>query len=273
MKTIINFAPTGMVHKKSDNPNLPVTIEEIVEEVRQAYQIGITIVHLHARNANQNPTNYPNIYSEIINKICTFAPDLVICVSTSGRVNPDFDTRSQVLNLFSTSKADIASLTLSSMNFIESVSINTPTTIKSLASKMLKNNIIPELEIFDLGMINYMKYLIKKDFLPQKNYINILLGNISGLQANEKHLEFAFSELPTDSIVSLAGLGRYQYEAIRLALKYNLGVRIGLEDNLYLEDTINHSSNIEQLNSLHSLLLSNNKTFMSSNEFKSILHF
>jgi uncharacterized protein (DUF849 family) len=271
MKTIINFAPTGMVHSKLDNPDLPVTINEIVQEVKNAYQMGITIAHIHARDENGAPSSDPKIYSEIIKQIRSFAPDLVICASTSGRINPSFESRSGVLFL-DENKPDMASITLSSMNFIENVSINSPQTIKSLALTMKERKIIPEIEIFDLGMANYMKYLISKELLPKKNYINILLGNISGLQTTSLHLNTVLSDLPENSIVSLAGLGRYQNDAINLALEYNLGVRIGLEDNLYQDsEKKTLSSNLEQLKHLHKLMILNKKIVMKGSEFIDLL--
>ena len=267
MKTIINFAPTGMVHSKLDNPDLPVTINEIVQEVKNAYQMGITIAHIHARDENGAPSSDPKIYSEIIKQIRSFAPDLVICASTSGRIDPSFESRSKVLFL-DNNRPDMASITLSSMNFIENVSINSPQTIKSLALTMKERKIIPEIEIFDLGMANYMKYLISKELLPKKNYINILLGNISGLQTTSLHLNTVLSDLPENSIVSLAGLGRYQTDAINLALEYNLGIRIGLEDNLYadLKRKV-YSSNIEQLSMVHLHLKRCGKSVMNGKEF------
>ncbi|MFZ9030516.1 MAG: 3-keto-5-aminohexanoate cleavage protein, partial [Robiginitalea sp.] len=83
---IINFTPTGMIPTKSMTPYVPISVNEIVEDVRKACEIGITMVHLHARDAiSGEPTYEKEIYGEIIGGIRRFAPDLVICVSLSGR--------------------------------------------------------------------------------------------------------------------------------------------------------------------------------------------
>ena len=89
----LNFAPTGMVPKRADSPHVPLTVEEISEQVRQATEIGITVVHLHARDSDEEPTHSREMYAEIISQIRSFAPELVICVSLSGRRRPDFARR------------------------------------------------------------------------------------------------------------------------------------------------------------------------------------
>ncbi|MHC4424427.1 MAG: 3-keto-5-aminohexanoate cleavage protein, partial [Planctomycetota bacterium] len=103
--------------------------------------------------------------------------ELIICVSTSGRVFFEFEKRSAVLDLKGELKPDFGSLTLSSLNFNRQASVNTPQMIQDLAKKMLENNIRAELEAFDLGMINYAKYLIRKNLLKPPCYFNLILGN------------------------------------------------------------------------------------------------
>jgi uncharacterized protein (DUF849 family) len=204
-------------------------------------------------------------------KIREFNPKLIICVSTSGRVDPSFENRSRVLHLEGKAKPDMASLTISSMNFLNEVSVSTPVVIKSLAKLMNEKNILPEIELFDVGMINYMNYLISKRLLPQKNYINLLLGNIAGLQAKDEHVKFAFSEIPGNSVVSLAGLGKHQEFSIDYAIKNGLGIRAGLEDNIYeygVDGNKNTTSNEKILKSIHKKLQDNSKEYMTSDEFR-----
>lgn len=115
---IVNFTPTGMMPSKKTTPHVPITIAEIVEDVHRAVELGITMVHLHARDESTGePTYYKEIYGSIIAGIRSFSPDLVICVSTSGRTFKEFGQRADVLQLDGDLKPDMGSLTLSSLNF------------------------------------------------------------------------------------------------------------------------------------------------------------
>ncbi len=154
---VLNFAPTGMVPKRKDNPHVPLFADEIADQVHAAVELGITVVHLHARDSDEEPSHDVGLYGEIIGKIRRFAPELVVCVSLSGRKRPDFESRSAALSLEGELKADMGSLTLSSLNFSRQASMNTPEMVQSLAKAMLNRGIVPELEAFDSGMVNYAK--------------------------------------------------------------------------------------------------------------------
>lgn len=127
----------------------------------------------------------------------------------------------------------MASLTLGSMNFATSASINEPKMITQLATIMLAEGIKPELEIFDAGMVNFAKILIDKGLLTPPFYFNILLGNPSTAQATLLQLATILSELPAQTIWSLGGIGRFQARSNALGVVMGDGVRVGLEDNLW----------------------------------------
>ena len=107
--------------------------------------------------------------------------------------------------------------------------------IRSLAKKMMDKGIKPELEAFDIGMINYSKYLIKKELLKPPYYFNLLLGNIACAQANLLNVGVMLNELPPDSVWALAGIGNYQTKMKSLAVVWGGGVRVGLEDNIWYD--------------------------------------
>ena len=230
-KLIINFAPTGMVPDKSMTPFVPISPDEIIEETHQAYEEGITIVHLHARDDEGVPIYKKEIYEEIFTGIRKHAPDLVICVSLSGRNFTEFEKRSEVLQL----KPDMGSLTLSSLNFPKQASVNSPEIIRRLADEMTKQGVHPELEVFDLGMMNYAHYLIHKNVLKAPYYFNIILGNIAGMQTDLLQIGVALKELPEKSYWALGGIGGQQLKAASIAIASGGGVRIGLEDNIYYD--------------------------------------
>lgn len=236
-KLIINYTPTGMIPKKSQTEHVPITVEEIIEDVRRAVEIGITSVHLHARDEiSQDPVWEKEYYEKIILGIREFAPDLVISVTTSGRTFNEFDKRSDVLNLTGKAKPDMASLTLSSLNFNKTASINDPDMIQKLAKKMLDNGIKPELEVFDNGMVNYAKYLIRKGLLQPPYYFNAIVGNIACAQADLLHVGVLLNDIPEDSIIALGGIGNSQIHINTLAIAMGYGVRVGLEDNIWFDD-------------------------------------
>jgi len=234
---ILNFTPTGMIPTKEMTRNVPVSPEEIVEQVLEVLPLGINMVHLHARDPQTGkPTYKKEIYSEIIEGIKRESKNLIIGVSTSGRTYKTFEERSECLEIDAPLRPDFASLTLSSLNFNKVASINEPDMIKRLAGKMNENGIRPELEAFDLGMINYAKYLISKGLIRPPYYFNLLLGNIACAQADMKHLGLMVSELPPDSIWATAGIGDSQLKMNLISMLSDGGVRVGLEDNIWFDE-------------------------------------
>ena len=274
MNCILNFTPTGMIPTKQMTPHVPVTVEEIVEQVLAAVDIGITMAHLHARDLDTGePTYQAEIYSEIIANIRRFHPDLVICVSTSGRNFSEFEKRAQVLGLKGEVKPDMASLTLSSVNFNKQASVNSPDMINALAQEMKNNNILPELEVFDVGMINYAKYLEKKGLLEPPHYFGLILGNIACAQADLLHCGVMIRDLPPDSVWSIGGVGDAQLMINSLAISIGGGVRVGLEDNIYYDPQRNKlATNLELVKRIHRLAEANERLIMKPMELREILH-
>jgi 3-keto-5-aminohexanoate cleavage enzyme len=233
---IISLAPTGMIPTRAMTRHVPLTPKEIIADVLKCRKLGVTTVHLHARDDNGEATYKRDVYAEIIRGIRKVDKDIVLCVSTSGRSVNEIERRSDVLDLEGDLKPDMASLTLSSLNFNKTASVNSPDIIKALAKKMATKNIKPELEVFDVGMINYAKYLIKKELLAPPYYFTLLLGNIACAQANLMHLGYMIHELPDDSFYSVAGIGNAQLTMNAVSIAYGGGVRIGLEDNIWFDD-------------------------------------
>jgi uncharacterized protein (DUF849 family) len=226
-----------MIPTKDMSSNVPIAPDEIVEQVLEAAELGVNMVHLHAREPDTGlPTYREDIYAEIISGIRKKNKDLVLGVSTSGRLFFEFEKRSAVLDLKGKLKPDFGSLTLSSLNFNKQASVNAPQMIQDLAKKMLENNIRAELEAFDLGMINYATYLIRKNLLKAPYYFNLILGNIACAQANLLSLGLMVKELPEGSIWSAGGVGDFQLPTNAMALVAGGGVRVGLEDNIWYDE-------------------------------------
>ena len=197
---------------------------------------------------------------------------IVLCVSTSGRKFDELEKRSIVLDLEGDLKPDMASLTLSSLNFNQTTSVNSPDTIQALARKMLKINIKPELEVFDVVMINYAKYLIKKGLLTPPYYFTLLLGNIACAQANLMHLGYMINELPGDSFYSVAGIGNAQLPMNAVSIAYGGGVRIGLEDNIWFDDERTKlATNHDLIQRIVSLTKARGRAVMDPRTFRNLL--
>lgn len=236
MNLIINFTPTGMIPTKQMTPHVPVTVNEIIENVHEAVEIGITMVHLHARDEITGaPTYKKEIFGRIIEGIRKFSEDLIICVSLSGRGIKEFAHRVSPLQLEGRLKPDMGSLTLSSLNFNKTESVNSPEMIQKIALEMKNKGILAELEAFDAGMINYAKYLIKKGLLHPPHYFNLLFGNIACAQADLLHAGLMIHDLPDQSIWSFAGIGDAQISMNGIAIAAGGGVRVGLEDNIWYD--------------------------------------
>jgi 3-keto-5-aminohexanoate cleavage enzyme len=233
---IVNLACTGLIPTREMSPHVPLSHAEIIADVARCLELGVQMVHLHARDTSGRHTGNPEAYGRLIEAIRALprGRDAVLCVTTSGRQKVDFESRARVLELDGDAQPDMASLTLSSLNFAQSASVNSPDTVRQLAARMQEKGIRPELEVFDLGMANMVNVLLKEGLLTHPLYVNVLLGNVAGAQADALQLASVLLALPVGCIVSVAGIGRYQLLANGLGLLLADGVRVGLEDNLWM---------------------------------------
>lgn len=266
---VLNFVPTGMVPTKADNPHLPVTIGEILAEVEAAINVGITMVHVHVRDAAQQPTLDANLYAELITGIRHIDPELVVCLSCSGRKSPDLASRRIPLMLKGDAKPDLASLTLGSLNFPRQASITAPETVVGLAGEMLRLGIVPELEIFDLGMTNLLKYLRDRGIVQDPCYVNFLVGNLATAQCEPGVISLFLHALPSDAVWSLGGIGSFQLTANTLGLALGGGVRVGLEDNLFFDAQRSQpATNLQLIHRVHGLAKLLDRKVMSPRDFR-----
>ena len=224
-----------MVPMKSDNAHVPLTPAEIAEDCRECCAFGALILHLHARDTDGKPTWKPEMYREVILRVRALCPDAIICVSTSGRNFNQFEYRSAVLELEGDAKPEMASLTLGSLNFPKQASVNDPEMIKALATKMIERGIVPEMEVFDMGMLDFGKFLIERQILDCPLYVNLLLGNLGTLAATPMNLAMLVANMPKNMTWAATGIGRFQYQMHALAIASGGHVRVGLEDNLCLD--------------------------------------
>jgi len=267
-KLIITCAISGAEVLKEHNQAVPYTVEEMVREAKDAYEAGASIIHLHARLDDGTPTQDKDRYEEIIKAIKSECPDLIIQVSTGGAVGMSVEERSDVLNL----KPEMATLDCGTLNFGgDEIFINTENNIIYFANKMHDLNIKYEMECFEKGHIDMTKRLIKKDILKPPFHYSFVLGVVGGMTGEERDFLFLKDSLPKGSTYSVAGIGRYEFSLAELSIKHGGHVRVGLEDNIYLEKGILAKSNADLVNKVVDFAKKYNREIATPSETRQIL--
>ena len=231
-KLIITVAPTGSVPRKKDTPHVPLTPDEIAETAYLCEQEGASVIHVHCRDENQNPTSDYRVFKETLDKIRK-RTHLITMASTSGVAGKSDEDRAQPLR----AKPEMASLTSGSLNFTgrtpSIVYVNTWETITFLAGNMLKLSIKPEIEAFDVGFIHQGVKLVQQRLVKEPTHFQLVMGVDGGIPATLDNLLHLSRQLPQDATFSVAGVGREQLNMTTAAIMLGGHVRVGLEDNIY----------------------------------------
>jgi len=228
-KLIITVAPTGSVPKKKDNPHVPVTPAEVIECAIRCEEAGAAILHMHARDAQENPSDDPAFFEEVVEGL-RGRTDLILQVSTGGRAGVGLESRSQRLRV----RPEMASLTTGSVNFPTTAYVNPPDLVEGLAREMARLAIKPEMEIFDVGMIFNAMALADRGLAAAPLHFNFVMGLRGAIPAAIEHLVHMRSVLPPGSTWTVTGIGATQLRMGLHAILMGGHVRVGLEDNLYL---------------------------------------
>jgi uncharacterized protein (DUF849 family) len=145
--------------------------------------------------------------------------------------------------------------------------------IQMLANEMKSRGILAELEAFDAGMINYAKYLERKEILEPPHYFNLLLGNIACAQADLLHIGIMVRDLPKSCYWALAGIGNYQLMMNSVAIVSDGGVRVGLEDNIWYDKARTRlATNSDLLQRIHRLAKASERKVMSPGTLRELLN-
>jgi 3-keto-5-aminohexanoate cleavage enzyme len=230
-KLIVQLAPTGMQPQKYDNPHVPISPAEIIQDTETAYKLGASVVHLHAREPDGSPSYRKEVFREIFSGIRAKCPEIIICASTSGRIFRRLEQRMEVLDL----QPEMASLALGTVNFHYCPSYNTLDEVVSLAKAMRDRGVRPELEIFEPGFINTAKYLAKKGIIKEPMQFNLLLGSLASIPADMRDISYLVDSIPSDSVWMATGIGRFQLQVNVAAIIMGGHVRVGLEDNIFYD--------------------------------------
>mgnify|MGYP000904613715 CR=1 FL=1 len=204
-RTIITVAPTGAWPTKNDNPNIPLTPKEIADDVYECWKAGAAIAHLHMRDDAGNGTMNKERFKETVDRIRDKC-DIVLNLTTSGDLEATDETRiAHLVEL----KPELASYDAGTMNWMHrSIFLNTPQFLEKLGITMIENNIKPEIEIFDAGMIYNSLYYIKKGVIKAPMHYQFVLGAAGGIDATVENLVFLKSIIPKEATWSALGIGK-----------------------------------------------------------------
>lgn len=228
-KLIITAAVCGAELNKTHNPNLPMTPEEIAQSSYEAYQAGASIIHLHVRDNEGQPTQDRNVYARTIALILKLCPDVIIQPSTGGAVGMSLEERIQPLSL----GVEMATLTTGTVNFGDGVFYNPPDYIMAFARAMKENGIKPEIEVFEVGMINNALRLLRRKIIKAPLHFDFVMGVPGGIPGTVKDLLHLVETIPIESSWTVAGIGRYELPLATVAITLGGHVRVGFEDNIY----------------------------------------
>ena len=227
---IISVAITGSVPRKKDNPAVPIRIDEQVESTHEAHEAGAALVHVHVRDEQENSSSDVWRFEKLQEGIRKHCPDIIIQFSTGGR-GRSFEQRGAMLHL----KPDMASLATGSVNFPTIVYENPPDFIRYLAEQMLKYDVKPEIEVFDLAMLYNTIDMVNAGLLKPPPHAQFVLGVKHALPAQREILEFEVAQLKKrlpDATWVAAGIGKHQLEVNHWSLEMGGHCRTGLEDNV-----------------------------------------
>jgi 3-keto-5-aminohexanoate cleavage enzyme len=232
---ILTAALVGAELTRKETPYLPLTPQEIAEAARLSVAAGASVVHIHVRDESGNPTNSAARFQEVltaIRRLCRPIP--ILQVSTGGAVGDSFESRAEPLE----AGPDMASLNSGSVNFGDAVFANPIPFIEFLAQRMGRKGIKPEIEIYDLSHVETAVRLIERGEIRAPVQFQFVMGVKGGIEAREENLKLLVSRIPKESTWTVAGIGRHEFPMAELGLSLGGHVRVGLEDNIYLEKGI-----------------------------------
>lgn len=244
-KLIISACICGAEVTKEQNPAVPYTVEEIVREAKSAYDAGAALIHLHVREDDGTPTQSKDRFQVCVDAIREVCPDVIIQPSTGGAVGMTDLERLQSTEIQPT--PEMATLDCGTCNFGgDEVFTNTDNTIKNFATILKDRGIKPELEVFDKGMIDTaLKVADRKGLLVHPLHWDFVLG--VQMSATIRDLVYMVGSIPAGSTWTATGLGKNAWHIAAATICMGGHVRVGFEDNLYMEKGVLAKSNGEMV--------------------------
>ena len=243
-KVIITAALTGSRTTKAHNPAVPYTPEEIAEDAVACWRAGAAVVHIHVRDPQTGaPSMDLALFREVVERIRARC-DLILNLTTSGLYLEGPDALERRLAPV-TLRPELCSLDIGSVNFQDRVFLNPPQWGETAARRMRDSGVKPEMEVFDVGHVAQALDLIARGLVVEPPYFQLCMGVRWGIPATPENLLFLRGQLPAGAQWSVLGGGRAQWPMVALGLLLGGHVRVGFEDNVYLERGVLAASNAQ----------------------------
>jgi uncharacterized protein (DUF849 family) len=293
---IITAAITGGVHVPSQSPYLPITPDQIVDECVRAGEAGAAVAHIHVRDPeNGRPIPSMELFRDVAERVKQRS-NIILCTTTGGAPGMTHEERVGVVRELA---PELASCNMGSMNFSlaplasrikdyqndweqpflerteDNIFANTFKSMRYFLETMNEQNTRPELEVYDAGMVNNAAFMINAGALKRPVYIQFVLGILGGLPASVENLVLLYNQarlLLGEFEWSVAAAGRFQFPIGVAALAMGGNVRVGLEDNVYLNKGQLARSNAEQVEKMARIIRELSLEPATPDEARQILH-
>jgi 3-keto-5-aminohexanoate cleavage enzyme len=241
---IITAAIVGAETTRAQNPHLPLSAEEIGAEAARCAQAGASVIHLHVRDEAGNPSQDRDRFRAAIAAIRA-RTDVVVQCSTGGAIGMSIDERCGALGLTGAEAPDMATLNVGTINFGDDIFVNKRGDTMEIARRIAAAHLVPEVEIYDLGHLDITAELCEKGLLRAPLHVQFVLGVRGALSASRDNLlllverlallDRAHNRSGLRSSWGVAGIGRHEFPMAEAAAQLGGNLRVGLEDNIFLE--------------------------------------
>lgn len=268
-KVIVTAALTGAVTTKKDNPNLPTQPKEIADAAMRCCEAGAAVVHIHVRDDNDAASMRFDKFQETVELLRAAGCPAVLNLTSSGGQGFTWEER---IKPFQVLKPEMASFDAGTMNWLHSVVfMNEPKFLELCAKEMTAAGVKPEIEVFDMGMLNTAKYYIKQGYIQEPAHFQLCLGAPGGMEATTENLVYLVNHLPEQCTWSAFGIGRGANEITLAALAMGGNIRVGLEDNVYYNAGALAQSNEQFIGRLKRVAAEFGKQLATPDEARQIL--
>ena len=266
-RVILTVAPTGSSTPAAKCPGLPVTPAEIAAETYECWKAGASVVHLHVRDDQGNASMEYEKFREsvaLIREKC----DIVINMTTAGGFGVPDDERILPLDLI----PEMATMDAGSMNVKgDFVFHNSVAFLEKLGRRAQELGIPPEIEVMDTGMVYTALRLIEQGYIKSPPHFQMVLGMENGMAATVENLVYMKNLLPPGATWSAFGVGKAHLTILMATLALGGHVRVGMEDNIYLDAGQKASSNVDFVERTRRIIELNNKRPATPEETRAML--
>jgi 3-keto-5-aminohexanoate cleavage enzyme len=242
-KLIITVGITGSRITRQQTPYIPITPEEIAQSGIEAWRAGASVLHIHVRDPKTGlGTQDDSLFKEVVGRLRS-ETDAVLCLTTSGIPGRNLEFKERLVPL--SLNPELVSFDAGSINMRENVFLNPPEFLEMLAKETLAKGIKPELEVFEVGMVQTCIRYMERGLLKPPPHFQFVLGVLGGMPATAKSLLHLSEIIPEGSTWSAIGIGLGQLPMAVMAMAMGGHVRVGLEDNIYYSKGVLAKSNAE----------------------------